>query len=107
MSWRILNRRTRFDIIRGILLVGLASALAVYVTARDPGTDPLGNPLDQSKVYLRTVEMVGGTANVVASQITDGFNALWHGKALAFTLAFLTLVLAYGFYFVTEDLPRE
>jgi len=76
MSWRILNRRTRFDIIRGILLVGLASAIAVYVTARDPGTDPLGNPLDQSKVYLRTVEMVGGTANVVASQITDGFTAL-------------------------------
>jgi hypothetical protein len=106
MSWRIMKRRTRFDIVRGILLVGLSSAVAVYWTAVNPGDDPLGNPLDNSKLYQRNLEMVGGTANLVAGQITDWIKGLWQGKTLAFTLAVLTLATAYAFFFVTEDLPQ-
>ncbi len=107
MSWRIMKRRTRFDIIRAIVLVGLASAVAVFFTAVDPGDNPLGNPQDTSKIYRRTMEMVGGTANLVASDISDGFAGLWHGRPLAYTLAVLTLAVAYGFYFITEDLPTD
>ena len=105
MSWRIMRRRTRFDIVRGILLVGLASAVGVFLTAVNPADDPLGNPLDNSKIYQRNVEMVGGTANLVASQITDWIKGLWQGRTLAYTLAVLTLAVAYGFLFITEDLP--
>lgn len=107
MSWRIMKRRTRFDIIRAIVLVGLASAVAVFFTAVDPVDNLLGNPQDTSKVYRRTMEMVGGTANLVASDISDGIAGLWHGRNLAYTLAVLTLVLAYGFFFITEDLPPD
>ncbi len=105
MTWRIMQRRTRFDVIRGILLVGLTSAVAVFFTAAGPGDDPLGNPQDTSKVYRRTMEMVGGQANLVASDINGWITGLWHGRTLAYTLAVLTLLLAYGFYLVSEDLP--
>ena len=103
MSWRIMQRRTRLDIIRGIVLVGLTSAVAVYFTATNPAEDPLGNPQETSKIYRRSMEMVGGTANLVASDITDWFAGLWHGRNLAYTLAVITVVVAYGFFFITED----
>ena len=103
MSWTVMRRRTRFDIIRAMVLVGLTSAVAVYFTAADPADNALGSLQDTSKVYRRTLEMVGGTANLVASDITDWVAGLWHGRALAGTLAVLTLVLAYGFYLITED----
>ena len=100
-----MQRRTRTDIIRAILLVGLTSAVAVYFTAGAGAADPLGSPQDTSKVYRRTMEMVGGQANLVASDITAWIKGLWHGRTLAFTLAALTLAAAYGFHFVTGDPP--
>jgi len=105
MSWRIMKRRTRIDIVRGMVMVGLAAAITVYFTAVNPADDPLGNPLENSKIYQREMEMVGGTANVVASQITGWVKGLWQGRTLAFTLAILTLVIALGFMFITEDQP--
>jgi hypothetical protein len=51
------------------------------------------------------MEMVGGTANLVASDITDWLTGLWHGRTLAYTLAVLTVVAAYAFFFITEDTP--
>jgi len=100
-----MQRRTRFDIVRGILVVGLGSAIGVYLTAVDPADGPLGDPLANSKIYRRAMETVGGTSNVVASELLESFQGLWHGRALAFTLAFLTLAVAYGFFFITEDVP--
>jgi hypothetical protein len=98
-----MQRRTRLDIVRGIVLVGLTSAVTVFFTAGGPADNPLGNPQDTSKVYRRTMEMVGGEANLVASDITDWVTGLWHGRTLAYTLAVITLVAAYGFFFITED----
>ena len=105
MSWREMRRRTRFDIVRGVLLVGLTSAVAVYLTAVNPEDNPLGNPRMDSKIYRRSMEMVGGQANLVASDITDWITGLWHGRTLGITLAVLTLAVAYVFLFITEDLP--
>ena len=107
MSWRILKRRARLDILRAILVVGLGSALGVYLTAVNPADNPLGDPLADSKVYRRSMEMVGGTSNVVASELLESFQGLWHGRALGFTLAVITLGVAYAFFFITEELPPE
>ena len=107
MSWTLMPRRARLDIIRAILLVGLTSAVTVFLTAVDPADSPLGDPRTDSKVYRRTMEMVGGTANLVAGDITDWLGGLWHGRNLACTLAVLTLAAAYGFYFITEDQPSK
>jgi hypothetical protein len=95
------------DLARGIVLVGLAGALAVYFTARAPGSGPLGDPLEDSKIYQRTLEVYGGTANLVASQIREGLLGLWRGRTLAYTLAVLTLVVAGAFLLATEDVPRR
>jgi len=105
MSWTLMPRRARLDIIRAILLVGLTSAVTVFLTAVDPADSPLGDPRTDSKVYRRTMEMVGGTANLVASDLTEWLGGLWHGRNLAYTLAVLTLVLAWGFHFITEEQP--
>jgi hypothetical protein len=103
MSWRRLERRIRMDIARGILLVGLTSAVAVYFTAGKPALGPLGDPLEDSKVFRRSMEMYGGKANLVASEILESFKSLWHGKPLAFILAFLTLVAVGSFLLITEE----
>jgi len=105
MSWREMRRRTRLDIIRAILLVGLTTSVAVFLTAVNPADNPLGNPQTDSKVYRRSMEMLGGQANLVASDITDWITGLWHGPTLGITLAVLTVLAAYGFHFITEDLP--
>ncbi len=107
MSWRRLERRIRMDIARGILLVGLTSAVAVYFTAGKPALGPLGDPLEDSKVFRRNMEMYGGKANLVASEILESFKSLWHGKPLAFTLAFLTLLAVGSFLLITEERRRD
>jgi hypothetical protein len=91
MGWNGFSRRTCRDLVRGLLLVGLSSALAVWFTASGAGPDPLGDPLADSKVYRRSLEMYGGSANVMASEFMDGFKQLWHGRPLAGTLVVLTL----------------
>ena len=42
--------------------------------------------------------MYGGTANVMATELREGFDRLWHGRALAGTLAVLTLAVALAAY---------
>ena len=98
-----ITSRTRRDLIRAILLVGLAAAAAVYFTARPPEPGPLGNPLEESKVYQRNLEMYGGTANLVAAQLRESFLGLWRGRTLALTLAALTLAVAGLVHLVTGD----
>jgi multisubunit Na+/H+ antiporter MnhB subunit len=102
MGWNGFSRRTRIDLIRAILLVGLGSALAIWLTAAPPAADSLGDPLATSKVYRRALEMYGGTANVVAAEITDWFRGLWHGRGLAGTVAALSLAAALGVHLLGE-----
>jgi len=76
-----------------ILLAGLATALLVYFAAA-PVRDVPGERPEDSKRYLRQMEVYGGQANVLASEIREWFEGLWQGRALAFTVAFLSLLLA-------------
>jgi len=56
--------------------------------------DPLGYDPEDSKRYLRDLERYGGKANIVAGEITDWFNGLWHGRRLAFIVACVTVIVA-------------
>ena len=87
-AWEKLLRR----IAVGILVVGLASAVWIYVTGGPVADDPLGR--DDSKAYLRNMELYGGQANVLAAQFTTWFQSLWHGRSLAYTVGVLTLLTA-------------
>jgi len=90
--------------VAGILIAGLAPAIFIYVGA-GPVDDPSAERLEDSKRYLRQMELYGGTANVLASQIREWFDGLWHGRRLAFTVAALVAVLAGVAYLVLTPRP--
>jgi hypothetical protein len=90
-------RRLRF-IAAAILIVGLASAIFIYVSAAAPIDDPLGYDPMQSKKYLRDLELYGGKANVLAVQLVQWFESLWRGRRLAYTVACATVLAAGAFW---------
>lgn len=100
---RFLQARRR-SVAAGILLAGLAAALLIYFTATPPADLP-GDRLENSKQYLRQMEVYGGAANVLASEIRDWFAGLWHGRALAFTVACLSALLAFAIVIALTPLP--
>lgn len=88
----------------GILLAGFATGLVLYLAAPAPD-DLLGNQALQSKQYLRQMEVYGGTANVLASEIREWFDGLWHGTTLGITIACLSAFLALVVFLALTPLP--
>ena len=84
----------------GLLLVGLGSAVAIYVLAAPPDDDPLLADPRADRKYKRELAMYGGKANVVSVEFMDWFGGLWQGRNLAGTVAVLTVVATVGFRFV-------
>jgi len=98
-------RRVRIRrITAGILAAGFGAATLIYVTATPQAANPLGYEPENTKRYLRQLEVVGGKANVVATEFQRWFEGLWQGRSLAFTVAWLTLLLAAGFWFLATRL---
>ncbi len=81
-----------------ILVVGLASAIWIYLAAASSASDTPGYDLEQSKQYLRAMELYGGKANLLAAELRIWFNGLWHGTRLAYTVACATLLVAGAFW---------
>ncbi len=88
-----LMRERQTKVAAAIVLAGFVAACIIYVTASASSGGSLERPED-SKQYLRQMEVYGGRANVLASQAREWFRELWHGKRLAGTVAILSLVLA-------------
>jgi hypothetical protein len=78
---------------RAILAVGFVSAVAIYVVAGPDDVDPSGYDPMQSKMYLHDLELYGGKANLLAAEFREWFVGLWQGRNLAFTVAFLTVLV--------------
>jgi hypothetical protein len=91
----------------GILAAGLGAALALYLSASPRGPNPLGFEPEDSKRYLRDVEMYGGKINLLATQIRGAWNGLWQGRNLAFTVGGLSLLLALAFWLVGTRRARD
>ena len=106
MKSNITNQQTRLYLIAAvILLVGLSSAGLIYLTA---GNGPDNGPdFDNSKIYLHDLELYGGKANVLANEFRNWFAGLWQGKSLAYTVVSITLVMAFGFFFVARHSPPD
>ena len=66
--------RRRF-IALAILLAGCGSALVIYATATPVPANPLGYDPEDTKQYLREMEVYGGTINVIASEFPSGLKA--------------------------------
>jgi hypothetical protein len=85
-------------IIAAILVVGLGGALAIYLTAEPVSGDLLGR--EDSRQYLRAMELYGGKANILAAELLDWFQSLWHGRRLAVTVACTTVLAAAAVWLV-------
>jgi hypothetical protein len=86
-----------------ILALGLAGALTIYLAVGPQSSDLPGyDPMD-SKKYLRELELYGGKPNVLFVEFQQWFSGLWHGRPLAGTVAVLTVLLAFAFWFVASN----
>jgi hypothetical protein len=85
-------------------VVGLGGALAIYLTAGPTPGDPLGR--EDSRQYLRTMELYGGKANILAAELLDWLQSLWHGRRLAVTVACATVLAAAAVWLVDVVLPE-
>ena len=104
MKWKISNLQTRLHLVSAIiLLVGLGSAILIYLTAKNASDSVLG--YENSKTYIHDLELYGGKANVLANEFMRWFVGLWHGKSLAFTAACITIFISLGFFLVANHLP--
>ncbi|HET9793343.1 MAG TPA: hypothetical protein VFS34_02685 [Thermoanaerobaculia bacterium] len=91
---------------RAILAIGFAAAIVIYVVAGPDADNPNGYDPMQNKMYLHDLELYGGKANILAAEFRDWFVELWQGRTLAFTVAFLTVLIFLGMRFVAR-FPRE
>ena len=103
---------SRFDVAGAlILVVGLVIAVLIYVTAVDDSSAALGRELADTKRYGYDLERIGGKAAVLAVEFNQWFESLWHGKPLAFTVAFLSIAVALGCFGIahvlSDDLPPD
>jgi len=112
------NPRTFLTLLSGIILVvGLISAALIYRAAVDAANNALGYvqedgsvyPVmpEDSKKYLRDMELYGGKANVLADELRRWFSGLWQGKSLAYTVACVSVLLALGVFSAARLPPPD
>ena len=99
-----------------VLIIGLFGAAMIYRAADresadaviyeqgDSSTYPV-SPYDTKK-YLRDMELYGGKANVLAAELRLWFVGLWQGKSLAYTLAFLSVLVSFALFYAAGRLTR-
>lgn len=89
-----------------ILLVGLGSAVAIYLTVGEAPVDPFAE-FENSKKFAYELERMGGKAALAANGLNKWFAGLWQGETLAYTVAVITIIIAAGYYFIATSLEEE
>ena len=96
--------RRRRVIALAIALLGFGSAVVIFLRA--PPDEPSEWDPMQSKQYLRQLEIIGGKSAVLGAELQQWFSSLWHGEQLAYTVAFLTLLVLAVHWFASAPRPR-
>ena len=108
MNWKTATLRTRLYLIAtSILVAGLASAVLIYVTADDTSDSALVNDFLNSKKYIHALRVNGGNVTVIADEFSRWFDGLWHGEALAYTVACITVVLSLGLFLAAYHVQSD
>ncbi len=106
MKTKINRRNLLYLVSATILAAGMAVAAVIYVTAGRVREITL-EPGFYSKEYLRELETYGGTLNVLAAEFMQWFDGLWHGRQLAFTVAWITIFVSFCIFFIAYRLPSD
>jgi hypothetical protein len=85
-----------------VLVVGLASALGLYLAADDTAGSAALEEMRASKPYVHQIERFGGKAAVMFDQFNRWFAELWEGRQLGITVAWITLAVAGVMLFVAR-----
>ena len=118
MKWKISDPLTYLNLISVIiLLVGLGSAVLIYRTVGNDSNGVLGYEIiggtaypirpEDSKMYLRDLQIYSGKAGVLADEFRRWFVGLWYGKSLAFTVAYITLFVSFVVFYAANHLPSR
>ncbi|MDD5287412.1 MAG: hypothetical protein PHD54_16295 [Desulfuromonadaceae bacterium] len=95
-----------YIITTAILLVGLGSALTIYITAGEAPYNPF-EEFEKSKKFAYELERIGGKAALVANDFNKWFAGLWHGESLSYTIAAISIFIAAGYYLISTGLVAE
>ncbi len=119
MDNKIAELRTRLYVSCVVILaLGLLGAALIYVTAKDGPEDAASYVVidgtaypvapGSSKTYVRQLQRYGGKAAVILDEFNRWFEGLWHGKSLAITVAWISVLVSFGiFLFARYLLPRK
>ncbi|MBF0330054.1 MAG: hypothetical protein HQL10_12930 [Nitrospirae bacterium] len=118
LKWNGTDLKTRLQIISVlILLSGISSSALIYLgDLSSPDSAQSYQAADgfvyhakpeDSKAYIHDLKLYGGKANVFADKFTRWFEGLWHGKSLAFTLAFITISIATLLLIIAKRLSSD
>jgi hypothetical protein len=56
---------------------------------------------------MRDLQRYGGRMAVIMDDFTRWWDGLWHGRSLALTVAFLSVLAALTLYFVALAVPED
>lgn len=118
MKWKTADLRTCLNIISAvIMLAGLGSAIYLYQAAENDSSEILGYNMEggsaypirpeDSKKYLRDLEVISGKAGVVVDDLRRRFAALWQGKSLALMIAGISILVSFAFFYAANHLPAR
>jgi hypothetical protein len=94
-------------LVAAIAGAGLSASALIYRFAAADQPLPYALDPNNSKRYLREMEVIGGKANLMAYDFNQWFASLWRGRTLAFSVAWITLFLAGSFWFLATRQPRQ
>lgn len=114
MSNSELKKRLRLSCLI-ILVAGLCSAALIYQFAEDVVDDSLGYQMVNGtayplsvrdyKMYQHELERFGGKTLVMFDDFNHWFTQLWLGKALAGTVAWISILVSLGILLFSKSLP--
>ena len=55
-----------------------------------------------SKMYMHEIQHFGGKTAVLFDEITRWLGSLWHGKSLALTIAWISVISATGLFLLAR-----
>ncbi|MFM0729897.1 hypothetical protein PQQ52_05290 [Paraburkholderia sediminicola] len=93
-----------------VVLATLIAAAIIYATAPAPDSAVSMYAIADPR-YQIELQRIGGNAAVLMAQLHQWFDGLWHGSALAYTVAVLGVLLAGACFFIghffADDEQRE
>ena len=94
-----------------VLIVGLATAAAIYFTAEDEPQQSSSYVIvidpAMTKTYVRDLERFGGKAAVLFDELNRWFAGLWRGRSLGTTVAWISAFVALVLFALGRRAPPD